>query len=93
MKLIVFKTPLLETAWCYYASVCNYRQPLPRATDRGALSLTLLSVLSFPLMVVRAWRGHGTEAFAVASQEIGIETASFSGYAYLQWRAVPWRRA
>ena len=66
MKLIVFETPLLETAWCYYASVGNYAHHSPVQRVIGAISLALLSVLSFPLMVVRAWRGHGTEAFAVA---------------------------
>ena len=66
MKLIVFKTPLLETAWCYYASVSNYANHSPVRRIVGGLSLALLSVLSLPLMVMRAWRGHGTEAFAVA---------------------------
>ena len=68
MRLILFKTPLLETAWCYFASISNYahheRSPLRRAV--GVLSLTLISVLSFPFTAMRAWRGHGTEAFAVA---------------------------
>lgn len=68
MKLIVFKTPLLETAWCHFASVCNYANHSSRPVRRivGAISLALLSVLSAPVMAVRAWRGHGTEAFAVA---------------------------
>jgi SAM-dependent methyltransferase len=68
MKLIVFKTPLVETAWCYFASICNYashsRKPM-RGVVRMVL-LALLSVVSFPYMTVRARRGHGTEAFAVA---------------------------
>jgi SAM-dependent methyltransferase len=68
MQLIVFETPLLETAWCYFASVCNYanhcKNPLRRAA--GVVSLTLLSILALPYIAVRAWRGHGTEAFAVA---------------------------
>ncbi len=68
MNLIVFKTPLIETAWCYFASVCNYanhcRKPFRRVI--GTLSLALISALSFPLMAIRAWRGHGTEAYAVA---------------------------
>jgi SAM-dependent methyltransferase len=66
MELIVFKTSLLETAWCYYASVSNYANLSRGRRFVGAISLALFSVLSFPLMVVRAWRGHGTEAFAVA---------------------------
>lgn len=68
LRLTVFKTPLLETAWCYFASVSSFanhsRRPLGRVA--GALSLAFFSVLSFPSMVLRAWRGHGTEAFAVA---------------------------
>lgn len=68
LKLIAFETPLLETAWCYYASVGNYathaRGPVRRIVGAGALGL--LSVLTLPAMTVRAWRGHGTEAFAVA---------------------------
>jgi hypothetical protein len=66
MKLIAFKTPLLETAWCYYASISNYASHSRVRRMMGAISLTLLSVLSFPLMAVRALRGQGTEAFAVA---------------------------
>jgi SAM-dependent methyltransferase len=69
MRLTVFQTPLLETAWCYFASICNYANhsknpPLRRAA--GILSLTLVSILSFPVTAWRAWRGRGTEAFAVA---------------------------
>jgi SAM-dependent methyltransferase len=68
MKLIVFKTPLLETAWCYFQSVCNYANH-SRKTGWRAVRLALLavsSILSLPYMVLRAGRGHGTEAFAVA---------------------------
>jgi 2-polyprenyl-3-methyl-5-hydroxy-6-metoxy-1,4-benzoquinol methylase len=68
MKLVLFKTPLVESAWCYFASVCNYashsRKPGRRVI--GMLSLALLSALSFPYMALRAWRGKGTEAYAVA---------------------------
>jgi SAM-dependent methyltransferase len=66
MQLIVFKTPLLETAWCYYASVLNFASHSPARRIVGALSLALISVLSFPIMALRAWRCQGTEAFAVA---------------------------
>ncbi len=68
MKLTVFKTPLVETLWCYYASVGNYashqKGPLRRIV--GALFLALRTVLSLPVLALRAWSGHGTEAFAVA---------------------------
>jgi SAM-dependent methyltransferase len=68
MQLTVFKTPLVETAWCYFASVTTYasRSRGPVRSKLGALGFALMSVLTFPLMVLRAWRGHGTEAFAVA---------------------------
>jgi SAM-dependent methyltransferase len=68
MQLIVFKTGLLETTWCYFQSLSNYRSLSTLAERRttGVVSLALRSVLSFPSMVVRAFQGHGTEAFAVA---------------------------
>ena len=68
MQLTVFKTPVLETVWCYFASVSNYAKlagsPLRRLL--GAGSLALMAVLVFPLEAVHSWRGRGTEAFAVA---------------------------
>ena len=64
MKLIVFKTPMLETAWCYFTSTVNYAS---RAKSPfRAVWLTLVSILSFPAIALRVWRGRGTEAFAVA---------------------------
>ena len=67
MQLTVFETPLLETAWCYYASIVNYAShstsPLRLC---GVFALTLLSLVSFPLAALGAWRRRGTEAFAVA---------------------------
>jgi SAM-dependent methyltransferase len=64
MQLTVFQTPLMEATWCYFASIANYagREKSPF----GAFWLTLVSILSFPVIALRAWRGHGTEAFAVA---------------------------
>ena len=68
MNLVVFKTPLLETAWCYFASICNYanhtRKPVRRFL--GMVFLTLRSLISLPFIALRASRGLGTEAFAVA---------------------------
>jgi len=67
MQLVIFKTPLLETAWCYFQSVLNYASHGGR--DRraaGLISLALQSVFSLPSMIARTTRGHGTEAFAVA---------------------------
>ena len=68
MQLTVFETPFLETAWCYYASIVNFAHhpQSPLRAVVGVISLTLVSVLSIPLTVLRAWRGRGTEAFAVA---------------------------
>jgi SAM-dependent methyltransferase len=68
MQLTVFKTGLLETTWCYFQSVSNYRSLSTLAERRtaGVVSLALRSVLSFPSMAVRAFQGNGTEAFAVA---------------------------
>jgi SAM-dependent methyltransferase len=71
MKMIVFRTPLLETMWCYFASVSNYakRSDGPARPVLAALLLAMMSILSFPMMAWRAWRDHGTEAFAVAVKE------------------------
>jgi SAM-dependent methyltransferase len=68
MRLTVFKTPFLEIAWCYFASISNYSAhcPKPRRRVTTILSLGLFSLLALPMMVVRAWRARGTEAFAVA---------------------------
>ena len=68
MNLVVFKTPLLETAWCYFASICNYanhsRNPVRRLL--GMAFHALRSIISLPYIALRASRGLGTEAFAVA---------------------------
>jgi SAM-dependent methyltransferase len=71
MKMIVFKTPLLETGWCYFASVSNYaKRPDGAARPMvAALSLAVMSILLLPMMAWRAWLGHGTEAFAVVVKE------------------------
>jgi SAM-dependent methyltransferase len=72
MNLVVFKTPLLETAWCYFASICNYahhsRKPVRRFL--GMVLLTLRSIISLPYMALRASLGLGTEAFAVAVKRV-----------------------
>jgi 2-polyprenyl-3-methyl-5-hydroxy-6-metoxy-1,4-benzoquinol methylase len=67
LRLVLFKTPALDAAWCDFASISNYanhsKKPM-RALK--ALLLGLQSLLSFPYVGLRAWRGYGTEAFAVA---------------------------
>lgn len=68
MKLTVFKTPFTDIGWCYLASCSKY------ANDSGGhaqrlIKLALLTpivILTLPFMAVQAWRGRGTEAFAVA---------------------------
>lgn len=68
LKVIVFNTSFLDVGWCYLASCSNYAN---ESTGRGRrlMKLALLApmiVLALPYMAVQAWRGHGTEAFAVA---------------------------
>jgi SAM-dependent methyltransferase len=68
MEMTVFETPALDTAWCYSASSFSYilhaegrTQAILRSIGVGARA-----VLGLPKMAVQAWRGHGTEAFAIA---------------------------
>lgn len=68
LELTAFKTPALDAAWCYFASSCAYilharnrPQWLLRAITAGSRG-----VLALPKMALRAWQGHGTEAFAIA---------------------------
>lgn len=67
LDLVLFKTPLLEIVWCYVTSSLNYanqfKSPLQRLPRVAALWAMVL--LSVPWLAVQAWRGYGTEAFAV----------------------------
>lgn len=68
MSLIAFRTPLLDTAWCYLASSWNYASRT-KSQPVGLLrfvGLAALVFLALPYLAFRAWRGRGTEAFAVA---------------------------
>lgn len=68
MDLVLFRTPLLDIAWCYCASSSNYMSgPHSRIAKFVRLPLLLAAtVLIVPALLVRAWNGCGTEAFAVA---------------------------
>ena len=68
MDLVVFRTPLLDVAWCYLASSVNYARRSKSALRRQ-LRLAALAAMVFaalPWLAYKAWRGRGTEAFAVA---------------------------
>lgn len=68
MELNVFETPFLGTAWCYYGSIRNYAKWSKHAAE-WLLRFTLpglVSVAVLPYAAARAWRGHGSEAFALA---------------------------
>jgi 2-polyprenyl-3-methyl-5-hydroxy-6-metoxy-1,4-benzoquinol methylase len=68
LDLILFKTTLLDMAWCYVTSSLNfanqYKRPLQRLPRLAALLAIVL--LSLPWLAVQAWRGRGTEALAMA---------------------------
>jgi len=68
MELTVFKTPMLDIAWCYLASCSNFangsRNQVQRLV-RFALLVPMI-ILALPYLAVLAWLGRGTEAFAVA---------------------------
>lgn len=70
MDLVRFETPFLGTAWCYYASACNYANGvhhLIRRFLRIAPGL-LLSAAALPYLAAQAWRGRGYEAFALITK-------------------------
>lgn len=68
LELVLFKTPLLEMAWCYVTSSHNYSKQLKEPLQQQARFAALVGIvfLSLPWLAVLSWRGHGTEAFAVA---------------------------
>ena len=87
MKLIAFKTPLLETAWCYFASVSNYANHCKRTPCGERLVWCRWRCYRFyrsALYGGTGMAGPRNRSFRCRRQEIGIETASLSGYAYLQ---------
>lgn len=67
MDLILFKTPMLETMWCYLASTCNcfFNATTPQEILRSVLA-GVRAILTLPVMALQASPAHGTEAFAIA---------------------------
>lgn len=68
MKLRIFKTPLLDVGWAYLTSCSNFASGSQNRKQRYT-RLVLLAptvLLMLPYMAIQAWRGRGTEAFAVA---------------------------
>jgi SAM-dependent methyltransferase len=68
LELTLFKTPLLDIAWCYFMSNSNFaNDSRNRAQKIFRLASFVLSFLfTFPSMAIQAWRARGTEAFVVA---------------------------
>jgi SAM-dependent methyltransferase len=68
LDLIEFKTPLLETTWCYVMSSLMYAKHRPSLFSKVMFLLVLVSVvvLIFPYIAIQALRGRGTESLAVA---------------------------
>ena len=68
MELIVFKTPAIDTAWCFFASSCSYifHSESPMQGLSRSIWVGVRGISALPKMVFHAWRAHGTEAFAIA---------------------------
>ena len=68
LRLVSFKTPLLDTLWCYATSCTNQAAASKGSLDHIVKLLTAgaMVVLSTPWLAIKSWRGLGTEAFAVA---------------------------
>jgi len=70
LELKVYKTSFLDIAWCWCTSSINFANA---ATNRMSkfLRLALLApaaILVLPYLALIAWRGHGTEAWTVATK-------------------------
>ena len=68
LELTLFRTPLLDSAWCYLASSGNYAKGRKSAIGQR-LQLGACTAMAFfllPWIALNAWRSNGTEAFAIA---------------------------
>ena len=67
VRLTLYKTPLLDMFWCYLASSANWANQSSGLRRLSRLAVLTVAVLvSSPCLAILAWRGHGTEAFAMA---------------------------
>ncbi|MGB6130776.1 MAG: class I SAM-dependent methyltransferase [Acidobacteriaceae bacterium] len=67
LEPVLFRTPFLDTAWCYCASAVSLigkSRGLARLARAAFFALFLF--LSIPAILFRSWTGKGTEAFAMA---------------------------
>lgn len=68
MDLILFQTPAIDSAWCYFASCRSYLLH-SCSTPQKFLRLLIVgmrALFTVPFMTLRAKQAHGTEAFAIA---------------------------
>ena len=68
MDLVIFKTPTLDAAWCYYASSVSYIAQAETSVQklRRLVSVSVRAIVLLPDLIFQAWRARGTEAFALA---------------------------
>lgn len=68
LELVKFEVSAVDVVWCYVASIRNSAERSKNKLEKAVkLAMGSVYVLAqFPWLAVRAWFGHGTEAFAVA---------------------------
>ncbi len=68
MELVIFKTPMLDALWCYYASSSSYiaHAKTPKEKCIRILGAGIQALIILPDLIIQAWRSHGTEGLAVA---------------------------
>ena len=68
LELVQYKTPLLDTLWCYFASSWRYASQRSGIVGRwGRLAgWTIAIVFTLPYLAARSWRRRGLIAVAVA---------------------------
>lgn len=68
LQLLVYETPFVQSAWCYYMSSWNWakRHGTPVARWCRFLAMAGAVTLVLPFVAARSWNGYGLESFAVA---------------------------
>lgn len=68
-RLLSYRTPFVQSAWCYYMSCKNWvaaRQEANWLTLSAGLLRLFVVTLALPYIAIQCLRGRGLEAFAVA---------------------------
>jgi 2-polyprenyl-3-methyl-5-hydroxy-6-metoxy-1,4-benzoquinol methylase len=68
LKLVFYKTPFVQSAWCYYAACWYWSKGngIPNFTKFRFIALSAFVTLLLPYIAVQALRARGAELVAIA---------------------------